>query len=314
LIVVSGPDLESILRGAELAAHALQPLLDAKVIGSIDSPASFLPSMAAQEARRDSLPNAIQLRDNLQQATVGLAISHDRLQPFLEDVEATRHAALLGARDLRGTSLDTGFESMILHQRERWNALLPLHAAQAGQEIDVARIVAALQQSHVGAARVLDLKRESDNLYADYLHEAIRLSLAGFAAVAVLLLVTLRSARRVLLVLTPLILSVLVVAAGLALCGVQLTILHLVGMLLIVAVGSNYALFFDRESHAGERSSQPLTLASLIIANASTVIGFGLLSFSGVPVLMALGCSVAPGAFLALLFSALLAQGGAMHA
>jgi predicted exporter len=329
LIVISGPDLESVLRDAELAGRALQPLLDAKVIGSIDSPATFLPSMAAQDARRDSLPGAAQLRDNLRQAAAGLAIGQEKLQPFLEDVEATRHGALLTARDLRGTSLNTGFESMILHQRERWNALLPLHAAEAGQEIDLAPVATALQHAHLNQARVLDLKRESDKLYADYLNEAIRLSLAGFAAVAVLLLVTLRSARRVVLVLSPLILSVLVVAAGLALWGVQLTILHLVGMLLIVAVGSNYALFFDRERHAGERGarepgsqpfgshqpgsqppgSQPLMLASLCIANASTVIGFGLLSFSGVPVLMALGCSVAPGAFLALLFSALLERG-----
>jgi predicted exporter len=327
LIVVSGPDLESILRDAELASRSLQPLLDAKVIGSIDSPANFLPSMAAQEARRDSLPNAAQLRDNVRQASAGLAVGYERLQPFLEDVEATRHGPLLSARDLRGTSLNTGFESMILHQRQRWNALLPLHAAQAGQEIDLPRVVAALQQAHLDSARVLDLKRESDGLYADYLSEAIHLSLAGFAAVAVLLLVALRSPRRVMLVLSPLILSVLVVAAGLALCAVQLTILHLVGMLLIVAVGSNYALFFDRQRHSEERGppgrgpqglgahgSQPLTLASLAIANASTVIGFGLLSFSGVPVLMALGCSVAPGAFLALLFSALLAPRAAIHA
>jgi predicted exporter len=327
LIVVSGPDLESILRDAELASRSLQPLLDAKVIGSIDSPANFLPSMAAQEARRASLPNAAQLRDNLRQASAGLAVSYDRLQPFLEDVEATRHGPLLSARDLRGTSLNTGFESMILHQRQRWNALLPLHAAQPGQEIDLPRIVAALQQAHLDAARVLDLKRESDGLYADYLSEAIHLSLAGFAAVAILLLLTLRSPRRVMLVLSPLILSVLVVAAGLTLCAVQLTILHLVGMLLIVAVGSNYALFFDRQRHLegrgpqgrglqgrGPPGSQLLTLASLAIANASTVIGFGLLSFSGVPVLMALGCSVAPGAFLALAFSALLAPRAAIHA
>jgi predicted exporter len=314
LIVVSGPDLESVLRGAELAASALQPLLDAKIIGSFDSPANYLPSMAAQEARRDSLPNAAQLRDNLRRASAGLAVSYEHLQPFLEDVEATRHGPLLSARDLSGTSLNAGFESMILHQKERWNALLPLHAVQAGREIDLPRVAAALQGAHLGTARVLDLKRESDDLYADYLGEAIRLSLAGFAAVAVLLIVALRSVLRVALVLCPLILAVLVVAAALAVCGVQLTILHLVGMLLIVAVGSNYALFFDRQSHAGERGSQPVTLASLAIANAGTVIGFGLLSFSGVPVLVALGCSVAPGAFLALVFSALLAQPRAARA
>jgi predicted exporter len=45
-----------------------------------------------------------------------------------------------------------------------------------------------------------------------------------------------------------------------------------------------------------------------VIANASTVIGFGLLSFSQVPVLVALGTTVAPGAFLALLFAAVLSR------
>jgi predicted exporter len=101
-------------------------------------------------------------------------------------------------------------------------------------------------------------------------------------------------------------LAVLMVAAGLCLCGVQFTLLHLVGMLLIVAVGSNYALFFDRQAHAEEPQTGSLTLASLLVADASTVVGFGLLSFSQVPVLVTLGTTVAPGTFLALVTAALL--------
>jgi predicted exporter len=138
-------------------------------------------------------------------------------------------------------------------------------------------------------------------LYAGYLSEAIRLSAAGFAAIVVLLCLVLRSARRVLRVLVPLILAVLCVAAALALAGRQLTILHLIGMLLVVAVGSNYALFFALP----DGGARPVTIAALALANVATVIGFGLLAFSGVPVLEALGCTVAPGALLALLFSAL---------
>jgi predicted exporter len=81
--------------------------------------------------------------------------------------------------------------------------------------------------------------------------------------------------------------------------------MHLVGMLLIVAVGSNYALFFDATRH--ERGNDAaLTLASLSIANLCTVIGFGLLSVSRVPVLEDLGMTVAPGALLALVFAAAL--------
>jgi predicted exporter len=279
-----------------------------KVIGGFDSPANYLPSAATQEARRDSLPDAPQLRDDLRQASAGLAVGSDRLQPFLSDVEAARHAPLLTPQDLQGTSLRAGFEALILHQRARWNALLPLHAAAAAQAVDMAGVTAALRNAKADDAQLLDLKQQSDTLYAGYLREAIHLSLAGVLAIIVLLLIALRSPLRVARVLTPLLLAVLTVAAGLAFCGVQLTILHLVGMLLIVAVGSNYALFFDRQARMHEAGSESLTLASLVIANASTVIGFGLLSFSQVPVLVALGTTVAPGAFLALVFAAVLAR------
>ena len=305
LVIVSGPDLESVLRNAERAAGALEALVEEKVIGGFESPANYLPSMAAQERRRSSLPGAAELRANLKQAIEGLPLRADSLQPFLEDVEATRHAALVTPRDLTGTSLSSGFDALILHQKDQWNALLPLRSAAAGGEIDLRKVVAALKASQVEDSRALDLKQESDALYGSYLAEAIHFSLAGFLALTVLLLIALRSPLRVARVLAPLVLAVVTVAAGLAIAGVQLSILHLVGMLLIVAVGSNYALFFDRQANADEGGNQALTLASLAIANASTVIGFGLLSFSQVPVLVALGTTVAPGTFLALLFAAI---------
>ena len=77
-------------------------------------------------------------------------------------------------------------------------------------------------------------------------------------------------------------------------------------LLLIVAVGSNYALFFNRPStgkHGAEVS--PQTLTSLAFANLTTVCGFGLLGSSQVPVLQAIGITVGPGAVLALIFSAI---------
>ncbi len=310
LVIVSGPTLDSALGGAERAARALEPLVNAGVIGGFDSPANYLPSAATQEARRGSLPDAPQLFDNLRQATADLSLRRERLQPFLSDVEAARHAPLIGPQDLHGTSLRAGFDALILHQKDRWNALLPLHGSASDRGVDTARVVAALHNAQLAEAQVLDLKAESDSLYAGYLSEAIRFSLAGVLAIVVLLLIALRSALRLARVLAPLLLAVLTVAAGLALSGVQFTILHLVGMLLIVAVGSNYALFFDRQTNLHEAGSESLTLASLAIANASTVIGFGLLSFSQVPVLVALGTTVAPGAFLALLFAAVFARPG----
>jgi predicted exporter len=151
---------------------------------------------------------------------------------------------------------------------------------------------------------LLDLKRESDQLYQTYRREIINYSLLGAGAIALLLLLSLRSPRRVFDVLAPLAAAVIVTAGVLVLTGNQLNIFHLVGLLLVVAVGSNYALFFDRQTACAQDWER--TIVSLLFANLSTVIGFGLLAFSKVPVLNAIGSTVGIGAILSLVFSAIL--------
>ena len=98
--------------------------------------------------------------------------------------------------------------------------------------------------------------------------------------------------------------AVLLVMAAHALAGTPLTLLHLLGLLLIVAVGSNYALFFNQNiSSAQSEGGSAAALASLALANVSTLIGFSVLGLSQVPVLHAIGATVGPGALLALLLS-----------
>ena len=79
-----------------------------------------------------------------------------------------------------------------------------------------------------------------------------------------------------------------------------------VGWLLVVAVGSNYALFFDRPD--ARTSIAPRTLASMLFANLTTVAGFGVLAFSKVSLLQAMGVTVAPGVILALIYAAIFAR------
>jgi predicted exporter len=312
LVVVSGPSQEAVLRAAERVCGKLAALVDQGVIAGFESPTRYLPSLEAQRARQAGLPDPARLRGQLTAALDGLPIHPQRLEPFLSDVEAARTQSPLSRKDLEGTSLAAGADALLVQDADRWNALLPLRVPTT-VAIDIQRVHSAILGSAFGAggavaAVVLDVKAEVDRLYSTYLAEVVRLSLAGFAGIVVLLLIALRSPVRVLRVVAPLALAVLVVAAGLVLLKRELTILHLIGMLLIVAVGSNYALFFDRRARHPDAGSVPLTLASLVIANAATVLGFGVLGFSSVPVLSALGSTVAPGAVLALVFSAVLAH------
>lgn len=309
MVVVSAADEQAALDVADKVGTQLNKLIDENVIGGFDSPAHYVPGLAVQRARQASLPPPDELRDRLHEALAGLPVRAERLEPFLVDVAAARAQPLLTRKDLDGTSLATGFDALVSHTQQGWIALLPLRASASNPSyIDDRRVRSAVEKAAPGQATVLDIKGEADALYSTYLSEAVRLSLAGFAAIVILLLIALRSPLRVIRVVIPLALAVLTVAGGLVLLGRQLTILHVIGMLLIVAVGSNYALFFDRRANEAHPGSVPLTLASLLIANVATVVSFGILAFSTVPVLTALGSTVAPGALLALIFSALLAR------
>ena len=306
VIVVAGRDAEAVLQASENIGTALDPLVRSGAIASYASPSRFLPSLGAQQRRRASLPDPREMAIRLQAALATLPIHADRLQPFLEDLAAARTAPLVRRSDLDGTPLAAGLDALLVRHGDQWNALLPLQGTQ-----DVAAVRHAIDAATTSdvEATLLDFKKESDALYAGYLASALRLSLLGFAAILALLAISLRSFGRVIRVIIPLVLAVLATLSGLVLAGRPLTILHLVGLLLIVAVGSNYALFFDRESAAAgptHPEAMARMLASLLIANMTTVMGFGILAFSTVPVLAALGTTVAPGTFLALLFSATL--------
>jgi predicted exporter len=101
--------------------------------------------------------------------------------------------------------------------------------------------------------------------------------------------------------------AVICTAALLLATNGVLSIFNLFGLLLVVAVGSNYCLFFERQIPSDP--SRERMVASLMLANLCTVIGFGILSFSRFPVLHGIGSTVAIGAFLCLMFGAVIASG-----
>jgi len=301
MAVITAPDQEHALQAAERAGAQLRPLVEQGLIGGFDTPARFLPSEATQNARRASLPPPDELAARLREALVDSPLSAERLQPFVDDVQAARSSRNLTRQDLDGSGLGLAVDALLLQRANGWSVLLPLRPAAnaTGADIPVEAVRTALAGS---GAIFIDLKGEFDTLYGEYINEAIVLSLLGFLAIVVALGFVLRSPGRLLGVMLPLVAAVMVVVAGLHISGVRLHLLHLVGVLLTVAVGSNYALFFDRIS-LGETLDDE-TLRSIGVASATTAIGFGVLAFSSVPVLQAIGVTVGPGAVLALVLSA----------
>jgi predicted exporter len=298
LVVVQAADEQAALRAAEAAGGRLDALVDQGQLSGYETVTRLLPSAATQQARIASLPDAAALRMRLAEATAGMPLPAARLEPFVAAVDAARSLAPVTREELMQGPMAPVVRALLFERPGGgWSALIALHPSE---RFDRERLAAAL--APLPEAQVIDIGAELGSLYARYLHEAFVQVTLGALAVAVLLGLHLRSARRLAAVCQPLLLAVLLTLGGMALLHVALGILHLVGLLLIVAVGSNYALFFDQLQETGGTDED--TLASLMLANLTTVVSFGLIAISDIPALSAIGRVVAPGALLALLLSA----------
>jgi predicted exporter len=298
-VVVQGPDAETTLQRAEAASARLETLVNAQRIAGFDSVTRFLPSLQTQQRRQAALPEAAALQAALLAATADGPLRAERLAPFVQAVVQARSLPLATPELARGTALAPLLDALTLrHPDGRWTALLPLQPVTGA--VDVASVRAALQG--LEQTQVLDIGGELGHMYSRYLGEARTQAALGGLGVLLVMAVVLRNGRRVLAVSQPLLLAVLLCLGGLALAQVPMGILHLVGLLLVVAVGSNYALFFDMLQHGGTADDD--TLVSLLLANVTTVLGFGLLAGSDIQVLAAIGSVVAPGSLLALVLAA----------
>ncbi|HEY0423893.1 MAG TPA: MMPL family transporter, partial [Rhodopila sp.] len=274
LIVVRRADQEAALQAAERLTTSLVPLVAQGALSGIDSPARYLPSLAAQRSRQAVLPDPAILQVELDAALDDLPFQPGLFAPFIAAIGNARSGSPITRTELDGTSLSLKLDSLLLHRQDGWVAMLSLRGVTAP---DVIATAVAGEPDTV----FVDLKAESDRLLGVYLREGISLAGLGAAAIGLLLAVSLRSLPRLAAVTAPLVASVLVTLAILRLGGHVLSVFNLFGMLLVVAIGSNYCLFFDRQR--GDPAGMPRVLASLLLANACTVAGFGVLALSHTP-------------------------------
>jgi predicted exporter len=298
-VIVLGATAEQALVHSEHIEPWLQQEVQAHVITGYELAAAYLPSRARQAERRAALPDAATLRENLNHALHGLPFRPGLFEPFLRDVESTRTGPLLSLPDLSGSALAFKIETLVFKHEGQWIALIPLRGVR-----DIAQL-AADARALPSFATLLDLKAESDQLVQGYRREAMLFAGLGILAISFVLLCGLKHPATVLRVLVPVLIAVVLDVAGLWLVGERLNVFHLVALLLVVGIGLNYALFFNRQ--AQDREDRARTALALAVCLSTTLSAFGCLAASRMPVLHAIGVTVSGGALLALVCAAMLA-------
>lgn len=298
LLAVEAADAEAALQASEHLLPALDRLVEDGAITGYEIAARYLPSAATQRARQLRLPEPAALRQALGAAVADSPFRAGAFAPFLEDVETARNAPPLTPADLAGTPLDAVVPGLLVEDAEgRVTALATLGGLE-----DPAAVASVVESA---GARLLDLKETSESLV-----QAWRGRVLGALALAALLLVAtvwfaLRAPRRVARVVLPMAFTLVLTLAILRGLGVELTLFHLVSLVLGAGLGLDYALFFERAGR--DRREQLRTLHAIVVCGSMTALVFGLLAASSIPVLRAIGATVTIGVagnFLMALFIA----------
>lgn len=297
LLVSRGDSEVAALQAAEDILPLLQDWKRDQRIRGYDSPAWYLPAPATQAARLQALPDTPSLQKNLQQALLGLAFRADAFTPFVTEVAAARTAPPVTRASYAGTPLGSKLNAQVLELEGQWLVLTSLSGVS-----DAAVLTAALSARPAGNSQLVDLKKVSAQMLDGYRQGALHQAAWGAALIFVLLVVGLGSLRRAWRVSAPAAAALALTIALLVASGARISVFHLVALLLVLGIGLNYALFFERRFHDEEDRNR--TLLSLAVCSVSTMATFGFLALSSTPVLHAIGSTTALGALLSLLLSA----------
>ena len=287
LLVLEADSAESVLQRAENISPLVEKWISDRVVDDVELPSRYLPSIAVQRARQQRLPDRATLAAALATATADLPFAPGVFEPFLDDVARARALAPVTPAQFMHSAFGARLQAMLLQRQQRWYGLATLSG------VHDAEALAQRAQALGSGARLLDLKAASEALVAQY--RARILTALGVALLLLAATVTLafRDLRRAWHVIAPMSLATLLALAVLRACGVSLSLFHLVALTLAAGLGLHYALFFERR--AADAAEARRTLHATLVCVLSAVLVFGLLATSNVPVLRAIGLTVALG-------------------
>jgi predicted exporter len=210
-------------------------------LGGYDFAARYLPSRKTQQLRQGALPDRETLARNLTSTLKGLPFKASLFQPFLDATGKAKAQEPVDSQTFRGTALALKLDSLLFMREGRWVAVVPLRGVA-----DRNKFRELLTPWRSQEVSYLDLKEESNQMVAAYRNEALGLLGWGALSIGIVLLVGLRDPVTVLRVMLPIGSAIVVVAAVLHALGERFSLFHIASVLLVIGLGLDYALFFNR--------------------------------------------------------------------
>ncbi|MGA9334612.1 MAG: MMPL family transporter [Rudaea sp.] len=287
LLVLEASSAQEVLELSEKIYPQVDKWTSDGAVDDVELPSRYLPSIATQRARQAKLPDRATLIAALDTAQTGLAFQPNLFAPFIDDVEAARELAPLTPAEFERSPFGARLQAMLMQRDGRWFGLATLRG------VHDAVALAKFAKDTAGKVRLLDLKAASENLVAQYRVRILKALGLALLLLAAAVAIAFRNLRRAWHVIAPMSLATLLALAVLRVSGVSLSLFHLVALTLAAGLGLHYALFFERP--VADVAEARRTLHATLVCVISAIGVFGLLACSSLPVLRAIGLTVALG-------------------
>lgn len=286
--LVRAPDADTLLRRQAQVAQKLDALVQRGDLAGYSALSQLVSPVADQRALATRLAE-LALQPAAWKPMTDIGIPVDALQQALK--------ALSGLPPL---TIDDALQGPLA---ERWRGQwLGVHQGEAAGMITLLglRNAAALDGSvtpDLPGVTLVDRSGELNRMFASTRIEAAELKLLSYGVAAVLLLLTLGRAATWRILAVPLAATACALAA-LGYLNQPLTLFSLFGLLLVSAIGVDYAIFMY-ERVAGAAAS----LVGIVLGAVTTLLSFGLLAVSHTPAISNFGLAVALGVAFSLLWA-----------
>ena len=166
IALVQGDTAETVLRKEETLLSVLDALVAQRVLGGVEIAARYLPSAATQLARRSIFPEPDELAMRIAAAQEGLPFRAGALQPFIDDVAASRTMAPLLPSDFHGGLIAARLQPLLLQHGHDWYGVIAPSDLRAGE-----RFSAAMREA---GATYVDVTAEANGIVTEYTGSAWR--------------------------------------------------------------------------------------------------------------------------------------------
>ena len=296
MLVVTASDKEAVLQKTEDIEDALDNLVEDGQIDSYDMAAHFLPSQARQALKQQQVLDTETIRANLESALKHFPFRETVFDPFFDGLAKTGELALLTPEMLVETPVGRKLEPLLFDFGHEAGGVILLHGVSDRQAM------LRFAENHENVL-FLHLKSAATDLVARSVDRVSVIMIGCIVLIYGCLALAFRSLVRPLKIMIPTLSAAVVVATVLIVFDQPLSIFHLISLLLVVGLGLDYALFFNRlPENALEWDT---TFKSLWICGVTTILVFGILMFSRTPPLEAIGVTVGIGSLMSIVFAAM---------